>query len=83
MNSRAKGLWAVLGALGLLAILALPKLRGAPGGAGSVAGATRDQGMAVSMEVIRAERLGDRIATVGTLLSNEEVELRSEISGKV
>lgn len=86
MTSRAKGLGAVVGAFAVLAILALPKLRsspGAPGSTGAVAGASRDQGMAVSMEVIRAERLGDRIATVGTLLPDEEVDLRSEISGKV
>lgn len=39
--------------------------------------------MTVNMEVIRAEQLGDRIATVGTVLPNEEVDLRSEISGKI
>lgn len=86
MNSRSKGLWAVLGALAVLAVLALPKLRslsGAPDSSGAGAGAAREQGIAVSMEVIRAERLGDRIATVGTVLANEEVELRSEISGKI
>ncbi|MBI2502056.1 MAG: efflux RND transporter periplasmic adaptor subunit [Candidatus Latescibacteria bacterium] len=86
MNSRAKGLWITLGAIAVLAALALPKLRsspGAPGNTGAAAGAARDQGLPVSMEVIRAERLGDRIATVGTVLPDEEVELRSEISGKV
>lgn len=85
MKSRAKGLWVVLGTIAVLAVLALPKLRslpGAPGGAG-IAGASRDQAIPVSMEVIRTERLRDRIATVGTVLPNEEVELRSEISGKV
>lgn len=86
MNSRAKGLGVVLGAAAVLAVLALPKLRsssGGPGNTGAPGGASRDQGMTVSTEVIRAERLGDRIATVGTVLPDEEVDLRSEISGKV
>jgi membrane fusion protein (multidrug efflux system) len=39
--------------------------------------------MAVRMQVITAEKMGDKVLTVGTILSNEEVEIRSEISGKV
>lgn len=85
MTTRAKWVSAGLGAIAVLAILALPKLR-TPGGSTNTspaAGGPRDQAMTVTMEVIRPEQLGDRIATVGTLLPNEEVDLRSEISGKI
>ena len=58
MNSKAKGLWTVLGVLVVLALLALPKLgslSGSTGSTGGAAGGSRDQGMTVNMEVIRAE----------------------------
>ncbi len=41
------------------------------------------EAIAVQVEVVTAEKLGDRVTAVGTLLPNEEVEIRSEISGKV
>ena len=85
MNSRAKGLGAVVGAAAVVALLALPKLRSltaTPASTGAAAGTPRDQGIAVSTQVIRAERLGDRIATIGTVLPNEEVDLRSEIPAR-
>ncbi len=83
MTSRAKGIGAVLAAVVVLAVLALPKLRPSPSTPGGAGGAGRDQVMAVSMEVLRTESLSDRISTVGTVLADEEVELRSEISGRV
>ncbi|MCC7263792.1 MAG: efflux RND transporter periplasmic adaptor subunit [Candidatus Latescibacteria bacterium] len=85
MSKSAKRVLAALGVAAVLGLLAWPKLRGPAGGPANPGGgaAGREGGMAVNMEVLRPEPLGDRIATVGTVLANEEVDLRSEISGKV
>jgi membrane fusion protein (multidrug efflux system) len=37
----------------------------------------------VTTEVVSSQRLADRVSSVGTLLPNEEVDVRSEISGRV
>lgn len=49
---------------------------GAPGGAGG--GATP-----VHISVLKTERLGDRISSVGTILPNERIDVRCESSGRV
>lgn len=88
MNKKTKNIWMVIGAVAVLGALALPKV-GSVGGnntddkTNGVAGAPRDPRLAVRMQVLQSEKLGDRIFTVGTILSNEEVEIRSEIAGKV
>jgi len=85
MSKKSRNLWMVLGIALLLILLALPKLlvRKGEGTNGAVAEAAGGQAMAVRMLTVKPEKLGDRIFTVGTILSNEEVEIRSEISGKV
>jgi membrane fusion protein (multidrug efflux system) len=75
-----------LGALLIVALLALPKLnlfQSNAGGNAPAAEASRESGAAVRMLIVHAEKLGDRILTVGTILPNEEVEVRSETSGKI
>jgi membrane fusion protein (multidrug efflux system) len=52
--------------------------RGGQGGRGAGGGPT-----AVQIAVLKTERLGDRITSVGTVLPNERVDIRSEISGRV
>lgn len=52
----------------------------APGGRNRSAAAS---GTPVEALVVKSRPLADRITTTGTLLANEEVELRSEISGRV
>jgi len=37
----------------------------------------------VKAVVLETQRMADRIATVGTILANEEVDVRSEISGRI
>ncbi|MCG3120501.1 MAG: Multidrug resistance protein MdtA [bacterium] len=86
MNRTLKNVLIVIGAGLLLAVLAIPKIGSLQGTAkknSNTANASRDQRMAVRMQLIAAEMLGDKVMTVGTILSNEEVEIRSEISGKV
>jgi len=88
MSRKTKIVWLVVGAIAVLVALALPKVGSLLGNSNSnkindPANAPRDQRMPVRMEVIRAEKMSDKVATVGTILSNEEVEIRSEISGKI
>jgi membrane fusion protein (multidrug efflux system) len=88
MTPKTKKIVLLFGAGLALVALALPKIGSLSGnskgnGNNHNAGAPRDQRMPVRLQVVQAEKLGDRIFTVGTILSNEEVEIRSEISGKV
>ncbi|MGB3617597.1 MAG: efflux RND transporter periplasmic adaptor subunit [Catalinimonas sp.] len=78
-------LW-VTAALIVIFLLALPKLNlfsteeadAAPTAGGGAPAATVVEGV-----VTQPTRLDNRVVTTGTVLPNEEVELRSEISGKV
>jgi membrane fusion protein (multidrug efflux system) len=88
MSNKTKKILIVLGAGLALVALALPKIGSLSGnstvnGNNHNAGAPRDQRMSVRMQVIQAEKMGDKVLTVGSILLNEEVEVRSEISGKV
>jgi membrane fusion protein (multidrug efflux system) len=68
-----------------LVALALPKLRPSnksPNNSGRP-GSGRGGVMTVRTEIIRSEKVNDRVVTVGTVLPNEEVEIRSETSGKI
>ncbi len=40
-------------------------------------------GLPVTAKVLHTERIDNRISATGTVLANEEVEIRSEISGKI
>jgi membrane fusion protein (multidrug efflux system) len=85
MSKKSRNLVVMIGIVLVLILLALPKL-GFLKSAGpnvNVTEAPRDARMAVRMIAVQSQKLGDRILTVGTILSNEEVEIRSEISGKV
>jgi membrane fusion protein (multidrug efflux system) len=72
------------GILLVIAILLSPRLKlfstsgDVPGGAGQ-----RDVRLPVTAIVIRPEPLTNSIRATGTILANEEVELRSEIAGKI
>lgn len=85
MNRKTKNVVIVIGVFAAVALLALPKI-------GSFAGklktnentrAAADQRVPVRMLPILPQKLGDRLTTVGTILPNEQVEVRSEISGKI
>ncbi len=87
MNKKQKRVWWILLGLVVLTAMALPKLVASRNARRSETIATNDAGrdprLLVRFEVVRASKLGDRVLTVGTLLANEEVEIRSEIAGKV
>lgn len=68
----------------VIAVIVLPKLNFSGGSEEAVE--TRGPGMrqtSVNAEVVKTKPLQNKIFSNGTLLSNEEVELRSEISGKI
>ncbi len=88
MTKKTKNMWLIIAAIAVLAALALPKLgalrdHSNANKSNGVAAASRDQSMPVRMQILQPEKMGDKVLTVGTILSNEEVEIRSEISGKV
>lgn len=84
MAFTSKSMKWVLTLLLLAAALVLPKIflidehADAPAASGR-----QDKPLPVSVRVVQPQPLEDAIRTTGTLLANEEVELRSEISGKV
>ena len=66
-----------------IVIAALPKLT-RPGNSGSGGGLSAGEAsIPVKGYIVRPMRLDDNIHTTGTLIANEEVELRSEVSGKI
>jgi len=74
----------VYGTVAVLLVAAIPKLGLFQGNSGSGnPGSRSDTRVSVNAHVIQTERLDDRIFTSGTLLANDEVELRSEVTGKV
>ncbi len=79
-----KGIKWVLALLLLVAALALPKLlvSGRNSG-GRPSGSGQQNLLAVQARVVQPKLLQNSIRTTGTLLANEEVELRSEATGKV
>ena len=84
MNKKYKSLVISAVIFLLLLIIILPKILSS--GGESIAGknpAGMNMVIPVSAHIISYERLGNNVYTTGTILANEEVELRSEISGKV
>lgn len=86
MSEKTKKGLIIVGAILTLGALALPKIgtfQGNTNSKATSAAAPRDSRLPVHLQVLQAEKLGDRLMTVGTVLANEEVEIRSESSGKV
>lgn len=44
---------------------------------------TRNPQISVKYRIIHPEKISEKVVTIGTIISNEEVEIRSEISGKI
>ncbi len=65
-------------------LLAAPLLLMACGGSEEkAAGGGAGQPMAVQVHVLKAEAMDNAITTTGTLMANEEVDLVSELAGRV
>lgn len=68
--------------LAALALLKFTVLRGGGSRPGARAGG-EDPAPRITATVVSNERLADRVSSVGTILPNEEVDVRSEIAGRV
>lgn len=62
-----------------------PGASGAPGGAGRGSPGTKGGGpaMPVTARILQPERMENSLTSSGNVLANEEVEIRSEIQGKI
>jgi membrane fusion protein (multidrug efflux system) len=84
MSRKTKSLFIAIGAILALVALALPKIGSEKNSKNNqVAGNSSEQRIPVRIQAVHPEKLGDKVVTVGTILPNEEVEIRSEISGKI
>ncbi len=74
----------IVGVIIVALLAASPRVRNlVPGMNAGKAGAERDARLPVSAVVLRPEVLTNKVLATGTVLANEEVELRSETSGKI
>ena len=68
----------------ILAIVILPKiLSSSESGNNTMPGGRPDMVVTVKAHIVALETLSNSVLTTGTILANEEVELRSEVSGKI
>ncbi len=81
MKNRAVVVAALL--VAVLAVLKLTVLRGGDSRTGPRPSGDAGSAMEVTAVVVSGERLADRVSSVGTILANEEVDVRSEITGRV
>lgn len=80
-----KRLLIVIGVLVLIGLLAIPKLQNLFQASSSPQNQSGNGGnsIAVNVHVVEPQVFENKIYTTGTLLANEAVDLRSEISGKI
>ena len=84
MNKNIKKIVIGIIILVVIAIALLPKiLSSSESGSNTMSGGRPDMVIPVKAHVVTLETLGNSVFTTGTILANEEVELRSEISGKI
>jgi len=85
MSTKNKHLFLWIGGGLLVIALILPKVGALRGSSKSLqpGTASRDQIPTVRTYVVHPEKVSDKVVTVGSVLANEEVELKSEISAKV
>jgi membrane fusion protein (multidrug efflux system) len=82
MNAGRK--YGAAGAGTLVVALLLLRFLGSSGGTPVAGGgAARTQAVAVKVEVVHTGEIGGTVSAVGTVLSNEEVQVRSQVSGQV
>ena len=89
-RQKKTAIWAGV-ALAAAALLVLPRLLGGEarpdgggaGGAGGGPGRGGSDTLTVTVATVREEPLEDAFATTGTLLPDEEIEVRAEIGGRI
>ena len=80
MKKRFKIVLVVLIILIVAVLFAIPKLSSS---GSKVPPANMNQSLSVKAHIIKAEKLANNVITSGTILSNEEVELKGEVAGKI
>lgn len=84
MNKNTKKIIVGLTIAVILAIVFLPKVLSSSGaGSNLMTGGRPDMIVPVKAHIVVLETLSNSVFTTGTVLANEEVELRSEVSGKI
>ena len=83
MNKRIKTIVIGLVILVLLIVIFLPKITSSDKSSPTSPVGRMDMQIPVTAHIINFEKLSDVVYTTGSILANEEVELRSEISGKI
>jgi membrane fusion protein (multidrug efflux system) len=83
MNKRIKTIVISFIILVLLLIIFLPKITSSDKGGPTAMLNRRDAQIPVNAHIVKYEMLNEVVYTTGSILANEEVELRSEISGKI
>lgn len=83
MNKQVKTIVIAVVVLVLLLIIFLPKITSSDQSKSPIMMNRRDAQIPVNAHVVKFEKLNEVVYTTGSILANEEVELRSEISGKI
>ena len=82
MNKKLKTYLLIAAALTVVVILILPKLTSS-GEKKLTAGVRSDAPIPVKAIIVKANKLENKVLVSGTIIANEEVELRPEIAGKI
>ncbi len=83
MKKQTKTIVIAIIVLILLTVIFLPKIISSDQKDLSVIIGGKDSEIPVNAHIVKFEKLNDVVYTTGSILANEEVELRSEISGKI
>lgn len=83
MNKNIKKILIAITILIVLAIVFLPKILSSTKSEATMPIGRPDMVVPVKAHIVSLEPLSNSVYTTGTILANEEVELRSEISGKI
>lgn len=81
MKKRIKPIIIVAIAILIAALIALPKLGSS--GDNTTVRENKNTSLFVKGHIVKAEKLANNVFTSGTILANEEVELKSEVAGKI
>ncbi|MDR9415317.1 MAG: efflux RND transporter periplasmic adaptor subunit [Gracilimonas sp.] len=73
----------IIGVLLVVTILAIPKIQGLNEGQTTQSGSEVRNPLSVDVHLVEPQIYENKIYSTGTLIANEDVQLRSEISGKI
>ena len=83
MNKKTKTIIISAVVVVILALLIIPKLSSSSGDAAGPSASAGAGPTPVTVHIVKPQKLDNRILTTGTIMANEEVELKTETSGKV